>query len=193
MKRLAMAVSVVLALAAAGAGRADDAKEPNYYPLKKGNKWTYKVQGAPNSITVTIASVDKDGALLETALEGQVQSTEKVLVKDDGVYRTEVNKMKPDAPIKIVKLPVKKGDSWEIDTKVGAETIKGKFSVREDEVTVAAGKYKAVVVEGKDFEINGQKMNLTTWYVDKVGIVKLSFSLAGTEAVLELEKFEEGK
>src|SRR5438552_1971427 len=146
MQRFIVGFAVVLVLVATGTVRADDPKDANYYPLKKGNTWTYKVKDAPTSIKVRVASMDKDGALLETLLEDAVQATEKVQVKDDGVYRTEVNMMKPDAPIKIIKLPVKKGDSWEIDTKVGNETIKGKFTVREEEVMVPAGKYKAIVV-----------------------------------------------
>jgi hypothetical protein len=188
MQRFAIGAAVVLGFVATCGVRADEPKEPNYYPLKKGNTWTYKIQGGPNTILVRVVNLEKDGALLETVVEEMVVP-ERIQVKEDGVYRTEVKMMKLDAPIKILKLPVKAGDSWEINN----ESVKGKFSVRAEEVKVPDGKYKALVVEGKDFEINGRKMNLSTWYVDKVGIVKISSSLDGVEFVLELEKFVEGK
>jgi hypothetical protein len=166
-------------------------KESPYYPLKKGTSWTYKVMGNP--ITMQVTAHEKDGAKIETLVNGKSVASEHVVVKDDGLYRTTINGQKPDAPVRFLKLPAKKGDSWDVDTKVQGQPIKGTFTTEEEEVTVPAGKYKTIKAEAKEFTIAGMKTAITYWFAEKVGIVKLSFTLAGTAAVLELDKFEEGK
>ena len=60
-------------------------------------------------------------------------------------------------------------------------------------LTVTAGKFDATLVEGENFEIQGTKTTIRQWYVKDKGPVKLVYVISGTESVLELEKFEEGK
>jgi hypothetical protein len=193
MTRFAIGAAAVLALLATSTVRADDPKESAYYPLKKGNTWTYKVKGSEDTITVKAAASDKDGTVVETSVGGKVVATEKILVKDDGIYRTEFNMQKPDNPIKILKLPPKKDDSWDVDSKIAGNPLKGKFMTGEEEVTVPAGKYKATFVEGKDIDIGVGKLTAKTWYVEKVGIVKIVMTVMGQTTELELAKFEEAK
>jgi hypothetical protein len=183
--------AVTFLLAAGGLLAQEAAKETPYYPLKKGNSWTYKVMD--KSITMKVAGQEKDGTKVETLVDDKSVAAEHVLVKEDGVYRTSINGQKPDAPVLFLKLPPKKGDSWTVDTKIQGQDIKGKFTTDEEEVTVPAGKYKTFKVTGKDFQIAGMKTDITYWFAEKVGIVKLSFGVAGTSATLELEKFVEGK
>jgi hypothetical protein len=194
MTRYLAGTAAVLALAlACGAWAQDAPKESSYYPLKKGTTWTYKVGGTPTSITMQVTGYGKDGAKVETLVDGKSVAAEHVLVKDDGIYRTTFMGIKPDAPVRFLKLPAKKGEKWTVDTKVQDQPIKGTFITEEDEVTVPAGKFKALKAEAKDFSAAGMKMAVSYWFAEKVGIVKLSFSLAGRDTVLELEKFEEGK
>jgi hypothetical protein len=140
-----------------------------------------------------VTGTDKDGTKIETIVNGKSIASEHVVVKDDGIYRVMINGQKPDAPVRFLKLPPKKGESWDIDTKIQDQAIKGQFVIEEEEVTVPAGKFKTFKVEGKDFEIAGMKTNITYWFAEKTGIVKIAFSLAGQDAVLELEKYEEGR
>jgi hypothetical protein len=192
MKRYAFGAASFLALAVVCSLHAQDAmKESPYYPLKKDTTWTYKVTGS--SITMKVTGHDKDGAKIETIVNNKSIASEHVVVKDDGIYRVSINGQKPDAPVKFFAIPPKDGTTWDVDTKIQGQAIKGKFTTSTEEVTVPAGKYKAVKVEGKDFDIAGMKTNITYWFAENVGIVKLTFSLGGMDATLELEKFDGAK
>ena len=192
MKRYAFGSITFLALAVALTAQEGSGKETEWYPLKKDTTWTYKVPG--NSIVMKVTNPqDKDGAKVETLVNGKSIANEHIQVKDDGVYRTMINGLKPEQPVRFLKLPPKEGESWDVETKIQGQAVKGKFTTSKEKVTVPAGSYDAFKVEGKDFDIAGMKTNITYWFADKVGIVKLSFSLGGTDAVLELEKYEPGK
>jgi len=192
MKRYAFGSITFLALAVALTAQEGGGKETEWYPLKKDTTWTYKVPG--NSIVMKVTNpADKDGAKVETLVNGKSIANEHIQVKEDGVYRTSINGLKPEQPVRFLKLPPKEGESWDVETKIQGQAVKGKFTTSKEKVTVPAGSYDAFKVEGKDFDIAGMKTNITYWFADKVGIVKLSFSLGGTDAVLELEKYEPGK
>jgi hypothetical protein len=162
------------------------------YPLKVDNTWTYKVSGG--QIQVKATKKNGNEYVLETSTQGKVSATENVEVKDDGVYRTAVNGLKPDAPIKFLALPAKKGEKWNVNTKVQGQEVQGDFAIKEEDVTVPAGTYKgATLVEGANFKIAGMDTTIKCWFAKDVGIVKLEFKLGGQDATLELEKFEPGK
>jgi len=130
---------------------------------------------------------------LQTTAGGKVSATEVVGVTKDGIVRYNVNGTAPEAPILILKHDAKKGDSWTVETKVGGQTIKGTFTVKDEKVEVPAGKYDTLHVVGKDMEIGTSKTTVEYWFAKDVGIVKLKFSLGSQEAVLELEKTTMGK
>src|SRR5947209_10767141 len=156
MKRFVVGSAAFLFLAVACTLSAQETgKDSPYYPLKKDTTWTYKVMG--NSIVMKVTGSDKDGTKVETIVNGKAIASEHIIVKDDGVYRTQINGQKPDAPVRFLKLPPKAGESWEVDTKIQGQAIKGKFETSNEEVTVTAGKYKTLKVEGKDFDIAGMK------------------------------------
>ena len=167
------------------------------YPLKVGNTWTYKVSGGSIQVKVEKKEkfADKDCYKLETSAQGKVSATEHVVVEDDGVYRTGVNGLKPDAAIKFLQLPPTKGAKWSVKTKVQGQEVEGEFVIKEEDVTVpfGNGKYSATIVEGANFKIAGMETTIKYWFVKDIGIVKLEFKLGGQDATLELEKFEAGK
>jgi hypothetical protein len=167
------------------------------FPLKKGSKWVYKV--ADQEVTVVVAGNEKFGTeectKVDTMVGGQVKASELYFVKADGIYRAKVKEDKVDPPVRILQLPAKKGDSWAIDSKVGTQSVKGKFTLTDDKakVKVAAGDFEAMLVEGVDLDIAGTKTSVKQWFVPNKGIVKLSYKIQETEATLELKEYTEGK
>lgn len=193
LRLVAGAALVFAASTAVAQGPASD-----LFPLKKGNKWVYKVDAQEVTVEVVGSEkVDKDELMkVVTKVGGQEKATEYYLVKADGIYRAKVNNDKIDPPVMILKLPVKKGETWKIDSKVNTQTVKGEFKVADDnvKVTVPAGTFeKAVLVEGNDLDIAGTKTSVKQWFVAGKGIVKLTYTIQQTESTLELKEFTAGK
>jgi hypothetical protein len=61
-----------------------------------------------------------------------------------------------------------------------------------EEVEVPAGKYKAVRVDA-DGTIAGTRTGVTYWFAPDIGVVKMRYSIAGSDSVLELKSFTPGK
>lgn len=169
-----------------------------YFPLKKGSKWTYKV--GDNSVEVSVTKVDKVGGeerfQVDTVVGKEPKTTEVYVVKGDGVYRTQVKDDKLEPPVKVLALPIKKDTAWEVNSKVGTQSVKGGMKVVNDKEKVKIGDvdYETVFVEGKDMDIAGAKTTIRLWFAKGRGIVKEEFVLQTNEVVkLELSKYEEGK
>jgi hypothetical protein len=168
----------------------------DYVPLKAGTKWVYKVGEV--LVTVKVASSDKDGTKLDTEVNGKVVASETLQVTAEGVVRTKINANAITPPVTILKLAggkVNKGDKWKVESTVQGQAVKGEFMVKDDKesVTVPAGKFDAVVVDGPEFDIAGTKTAVKYYFVPGKGIVKQSYSIQGNEAVLELKEYTEGK
>jgi hypothetical protein len=168
------------------------------FPAKKGTKWVYKV--ADQEVTVLVTGPgekigDKETVKFETKVGDQVKASELYYVTADGVYRAKVKDDKVDPPVKIVAIPAKKDAEWPIDSKVGSQTVKGKFKITDEKakVKVPAGEFETILVEGIDFDIAGTKTTVKQWFAPGKGIVKLTYVIQGTESTLELSKYEEGK
>lgn len=175
---------------AAPAGAAD------YFPMKAGAKWVYKVGDAV--VTVKVASSDKDGTKFETEVNNKVVATETLMVTPEGIVRSKINNSEVKPPVMILKLTggkAVKGDKWRVESTVQSLTVKGDFVTKDDKesVTVPAGKFDAVAVEGGEFDIAGTKTSIKYYFVAGKGIVKQSYSIQGSEAVLELKEYTEGK
>lgn len=169
-----------------------------YFPLKVNAKWTYKV--GDNFVEVRVVKTDKVGGeeqfQVDTVVGKDPKTTEWYVIKGDGVYRTKVKDDKLDPAVKVLALPVKKDASWDINTKVGTQTIKGTMRVLNDKEKIKVGDtdYETVFVEGKDLDIAGAKTTVRVWFAKGKGIVKEEFVLQTNETVkLELTKYEEGK
>ncbi len=131
----------MVACLAAGVALAQAPATTEYYPLKAKSKWVYKT--GDQTVEVEVVSVDKDGAKLDTKVNGKTVASETIDVKADGVYRNSVKGDKIDPPIKFLALPVKKDAEWSVDSKVGAQAVKGKFKVKaeNEKVKVPAGDF----------------------------------------------------
>jgi hypothetical protein len=170
----------------------------SYFPTKNDTRWTYKV--GDNLIKVKLNKKDKvnneDTYELVTMVGDEPKTTEMYVVRPDGVYRTKVKDDKLDPPVKVLPTPVKKDATWDVNTKIGTQTVKGTMKIEgvAEKVKVGAGDFETVHVVGKDLDIAGNKTTVSIWFARDRGIVKQEFKLVGGETVtLELQKFEEGK
>ncbi len=198
MKQILRGVVVAALLLPATGGRgqqpvAEPMKPSDYFPLAKDNSWTYEAASGM-LIVVRVTEHEKVGAetcaRLETSLNNTVVATEHVTVRDDGLYRVAVAKQEVKPALRFLKLPPKKGEKWEVDSKIAGETIKGTFEAGEVEVTVPKGKYKTVTAAGQNLSANGQPISLTYYFAEKVGIVQQTASIGGVAVELKLVKVD---
>ena len=170
----------------------------NLFPVKKDTKWSYKV--GDNTVEVRVSKIDKvnneDHYQFDTTVGKEAKTTEAFVVRADGVYRTKVKEDKLDPYVKILPLPAKKDTTWDVNSKLGTQTVKGTLKVvkEKDEITVQGTKYDAVLIEGKDLDIAGAKTTVRIWFAKDRGIVKEEFVLqTGEKVLLELKEYTEGK
>ncbi|MCI0700171.1 MAG: hypothetical protein L0241_03690 [Planctomycetia bacterium] len=196
--RLALGAAIILVTGTTLAQPGKEGPAEGYFPLKKGTTWTYDV--GENKIEVKVAKVDKMGNeehyTLETLVGKDPKTTEVVTVKTDGVYRVKAKDDKLNPPVKVLALPLKKDASWDVNSKLGAQVIKGNLKIikLDEEVTVPLGKFMTVHVEGKDIDFAGTKTTVHLWFAKDRGIVQAEFIMQNNEKVLlKLSKFEEGK
>jgi hypothetical protein len=132
--------------------------------------------------------MDPEKALQDKTYKGM---QEQVVVAADGVYRVSGAGKQINPLLCILKKGVKAGDSWECDSQSENAQLKGKFTASIEDVQVPAGAVKdALVVRSSGFQLGGQSMQLETWYMAKVGMVKQRVQIGNHDVILELEKYE---
>jgi hypothetical protein len=195
MRHRLTALAVVLACGLVAGQQPTPAMPTPLYPLKVGNKWTYTA--GKDSIELLVKGVEKvdkeDVYELVTSRNGTPEANEHVVVREDGVYRTRVAGMKVTPPMRLLKLPVKKGETWDVNSQVGMEKLAGKLTFDEGEVMWMGKPTKATIVKGVDMTANGQKMSLAYYFVENVGMVRQAATFAGATVTLELKMFEGAK
>lgn len=200
MKKFAVVLAVLLALISGQTLGQAQTSGPDYYPLKVGTNWTYRVvlgSEAKGQVTNQIAKIEKidDQSLArqETVAQGAVAATEHLSSTAKGIFRHRYNGVEVTPPVCVLRYPVKQGDSWGSEAKVGEQTIKMTSRVvGEEEVAVPAGKYKAIAVQ-VDGDAAGTKIRTTYWFVANIGFVKQITDIGGNHITLEMDKFEAGK
>lgn len=170
--------------------------ESPYYPLAVGNTWNYKLGEMKFTMKVTKHEpVDKVlCARVELVVDNSVKAFEHIGVTTDGIYRYSYEGKKTEPPVRILKLPFKAGETWEVNAKVGGEVLKGMLKSGQEEVKVPSGTYpKAATSTADDFDANGTKMAFKYFFAENVGMVKQELDVNGQKAIIELEKFEPAK
>jgi hypothetical protein len=173
---------------------------PDYYPLKAGAKWTYEVDagdGQKTRVTNQLAKIEtidgKELARLETTIGGTVAATEHLSSSPNGVFRHRYNGVEVTPALCILRYPFKEGESWEGEPMIGPQKVKVTIkSLRREELTVPAGKYKAVSVS-VETNVNGVRIYATSWYAPDIGVVRQVTDIGQKKIKLELVKFEPGK
>lgn len=201
MLRLAAAALFVvwLSLPALPAPRTkDEAPPPNYYPTEVGTRWVYDIDNGKGELALRLVSVEeKDGVkIVTTEQRGTTQwlPFERVEISSRGLSQVEFFGY-PIDPWYTLKFPIKAGDKWSFEyARTGPITgWKGTITViGEEEVTVPAGKFKAVKTEWEIVADDGKAldkpMKSTTWFAPGVGRVKIA-----SGQTLALKSFERGK
>jgi hypothetical protein len=199
MRRFVLCTLAALVLAVPS-GQGQQKGFASYFPLKLGSKWIYK--SGEEKVIVEVAKAETleilrdkkkgkekvPGVTLKITSAGR-ELTEQVAVLDDGVYRFSVAGKEITPPLCILKFPVKKGDTWPVDSVCNEQPIKGAFTCDVvDDITVPAFKnpFQAVRTSFKD-----PKMSFEYYFAPEYGIVKQHIKIAGLEVKLELEKYVE--
>jgi hypothetical protein len=207
LKYLTLAVPFLLVAALSVALAADDKKDDKkddtksdkmedneYYPLKEGSVWHYKLGDAKFRLKATKKEDfnNKTAWRLEMIGEGdRTMSFEHLFPTKDSVARLgfEGNKAEPA----VMFLKNKPGEEWAVDSKIGKETLKGKFKSSEEKIKVGDKEYETIVTTGDDIDGGGMKFSFKTYFAKKVGMVKQTITMGNQTVVIELEKYEEGK
>jgi len=181
-------------------GRAQEGSSP--YPLKVGSKWHYRV-GEDQKVVVKVAKAEefkivrnlgKDkvkeekvaGFTLEMVSGGRPALKEQVAVLPDGVYRLSSADKQITPPLCILKLPPKKGDTWQVDSTIGDVKVKGTFRTGE----AVLGKLKCITSVLQNGETGSDKIVLEYYFAPGLGIVKQHVRVGNIESTMELEKYE---
>ncbi len=168
-----------------------------YYPLKVGNVWVYKID-AQRTLEMKVDKIDAatGEATILTMASGRQVCKDTILVKKDSIVRTKINDLAITPPIQILALPPAKDASWDVNSKVQEKPIVGKMTIKgvKEKLKLADGKeYECVFVDGPDFKVDGSSTKMKIWFCAGKGIVKLSYETNQQEASLELSEFREGK
>jgi hypothetical protein len=193
---LALVLLLVLTVGPTGRTADDKAPETPYFPLKVGDSWSYRMGDTRYTRKATkVEDVDNQSCvLIETMVGNRLVSSEHVAVKADGVYRctsdgTKDHKYEP--PLCFLKLPVKTGDTWNVESSVtgAGKKVSGAFKTGEvAELKVGDKKYENVVtVTSDDFDAGGTKTKVTYYFAMDVGMVRQTIAIEGQVVVMELE------
>jgi len=166
----------------------------DYYPLKVGNTWTYRID-EQRTLEMKVDKIDAGEATIVTVAAGRQVAKDTIKVQADGIYRTKINDLAITPPIKILALPPTKDATWDINSKVQDKAIVGKMTVKDvkEKLKLKDGKeYECVFVDGPDFKVDGSATKMKIWFAAGKGIVKLTYETNQQEATLELADFKEG-
>src|SRR5260370_25258892 len=121
LSRALLALPLALALGTAARAADETPKTSDYYPLKVGNVWIYKISDVKFEMRVkSFESVDGQlCARIEMSVNGNPQAVEHVAVKDDGVYRYKFQDKKAEPAVPFLKLPPAPCETWEVSSSIG--------------------------------------------------------------------------
>ena len=96
------------------------ASASDFFPAKKGTKWTYKY--AESDVVMEVKESGAD-VKVDTLANGKVVASETLKLQADGLYRTKINNLDITPPLKILDMEAKdgklvpkaKGTKWAVD------------------------------------------------------------------------------
>lgn len=195
MPRTLLAVVLIPLSAGFAQEKKGDKPPPIFFPLAKGTKWEYVLKGAEGVSwvhEVTDVSEPKKGERAVVTLTSTIFDQKRVVGKYSAdataVYEHTRGSTELDAPLLMLKLPVKAGNKWTEKFKYVGD-VTADYEVKEAvELKLPAGKYTAYpVVQSISTELG--KSTVTNWYADGVGMVKQEIKAFGKPDVIELKAF----
>ena len=173
-------------------------------PLKVGNRWIYQGIDPKEKVVVAVERMEPIKRLTTVAgaertetfesfilriTSGDKSLLEQVMITDDGIYRYAAAGKEIKPPMKILKLPIAKGE-WTIDSKSENVALKGDFVVEQTIVNLPGkGDVSAWLSRSRDFTVGDQKMEASYWFVPNEGIVKQHVKIGKFEFRIALEEF----
>jgi len=178
---------------------------PNaYYPTKDGTRWIYKTTAGDRTARIEARIVTHEAiggvmcvkmqaaTLVKNDVRTRIQN-EHVHVSEKGAFRYAANNNNLTPPLQFLAFPPKKGTTWKINSRSLGLEMKGTFKIEEQQITVPAGKFKAIVCRSEDFTIDGKNVPHTYYFASGVGLIKQEVEYGGQTVDLELEKFVAAK
>jgi hypothetical protein len=181
---------VLLTATVVSAAPAPKTKEVFFFPTKGGDKREYEVRNgdqASSSFTDLVTKVETADKALHVTVSRDYSDTRPfvttIAVSADGLFRVAANGKTLDRPVPLFKTPAKVGTKWDAggDSPVSYEIVK------EEDIEVPAGKYKALRVEAT-YE---GKVQTVLWFAPSVGLVKMTNP--GSDVSTVLKAFTPGK
>jgi hypothetical protein len=177
---------------------------PDYFPLEVGNTWKYRhSEGSEFTIKVLDAEKQKDGTTrykVETLSGMEIHSWYSkpngwVLLHEKSYVGQDI-KPTYDPPKQHLMNPLIPGGkwSWKGLSEVNQEASESYEVIGPENVTVAAGTFRAIKVVGKILDGSAVKTK-TDWYADGIGLVKSTSEGLKYKYGWELEdyNFKKGK
>jgi len=152
-----------------------------------GDKLVYEQQDGDQSWDYVLEVTDarqKGAALVVTVRGAEGDGTSEPRqyeVSDKAVYRVGEGDAVLESPECYLRLPAKKGETWETAHTHEGEAVTVKYTVGgEEEVEVPAGKFRCIRIESECVfkEVNDKR---TLWWAPRCGMVK--GVLVGTDKV----------
>lgn len=181
MRAVRCAVVLIAALACAAPGA-------NYFPLEKGNQWSYTMSNGAE-MTVTVVGHAQIGsvrcAVVETRMGWQTQR-EYMAADAEGVktYMTQAQdqEMRHDPPVLRVKLPVQEGQTWisTVDQFGMAITTTNRW-LGTERIQTPAGTFDCVKVQSSVAVPGQPPMVSISYYADGIGGVRQTMQAGGQE------------
>jgi len=200
MNRVLLTASALMMFVFAGVAqdKKDERKGTVFFPLQKGVKWVYVSKSAGNELEVSSEITDvkeakKAGGRPVITVSSMIGARkvweEQYSSNETGYYQHTFSGQKLETPILAVKYPLKEGMKWSEKGKIqGAEFTVDFECKKKEEVTVAAGKFKAFPVEVV-IKSGGETSRITNWYAEGVGAVKVQTDVDGRIITQELKHF----
>jgi hypothetical protein len=175
-----MLMTAVLILAARSAPRLKDRpSDATYWPTTVGTTREYETDTGTEVEVVTAVERVDGVTTVTTAIrrpDGRQTPSNRVEVRQDGIYMTEEAGQPYDPPWCVLRLPPKAGDTWAVDTRrPDCGRLRFTQTVGETKVIEAGGeKFEAVRVMGEDIAGGGRSVGpIVYWYAKKVGLVRI--------------------
>lgn len=176
-------LSVLASAAVPAPGPKETSVIPDYYPTIVGTSLVYDLDNGNSELALRIVAVDEKSAEKVVTVEQRGATRwlafERISISEKGLREVE-HSGQASEPWYLLKFPIKTGDKWDVEwsKKPGIDGKKGTVTViGEEEVTVPAGKFKAVKVERVYTEENGKALDkpfkVSVWFAKGIGRVKV--------------------